>query len=64
MDRKLIHAGNSNLTERFLQENPNIISIRADKGNIKVALDKEFYLYKMIITFSDESESIKSSNSD
>jgi hypothetical protein len=34
-------------TKTFLKNNPNVLFIRADKGNTTVALDKPIYLKKM-----------------
>ena len=38
---------------RFLKDNPNFLFTRADKGNITVALDKNFYIDKIIDVLGD-----------
>jgi len=43
--KKLAHL--HNVTKRYLQNNPNIIFTKADKGNITVALDKRSYIEKV-----------------
>ena len=40
-------------TRRFLEQNPNLILTRADKGNITVALDRDVYIYKMNAMLGD-----------
>jgi len=45
IDDILIHMQNA--TRQFCQENQNIIFTKADKGNITIAMDKEFYIKKM-----------------
>jgi len=35
------------LTTRFCKNNPNILFIRADKGNVTVALDRNEYIKKI-----------------
>lgn len=39
--------------EKFLSEHPDIIVIRADKGNVTVALDRANYLNKMSVMLGD-----------
>jgi len=36
-----------NLAKQFCHKNQNIIFTKADKGNITVALDKQFYIKKL-----------------
>jgi len=45
IDVKLSHWLHA--TRQFCKKNPNIIFTKADKGNITVAMDKNFYLKKM-----------------
>jgi len=44
-ERKIQHLLKS--TEKFIEEHPDILFTRADKGNITVALNKNFYIEKM-----------------
>lgn len=38
---------------RFIRENPDVISIRADKNNVTVALNKKKYLEKISVFLKD-----------
>lgn len=51
VNKILINA--STITKNFMQDNPNIIFSRADKGNVTVAMDKNTYLSKMLDLFKD-----------
>jgi len=50
-DRKIIDALYA--TKTFINDNPDIIFTRADKGNTVVALDRTDYKYKMDLSLSD-----------
>jgi len=52
IDSKLIYL--HNVTKRFCRENQNIIFTRADKGNVTVAMNKEFYIHKIEEILNDE----------
>lgn len=41
-------------TKRFINNNPEIIITRADKGNITVAIDKKTYEQKMLELLEDK----------
>ncbi|XP_057325921.1 uncharacterized protein LOC130667978 [Microplitis mediator] len=41
------------VTSKFIKENPEIIFLKADKGNVTVVVDREFYISKMMILLND-----------
>lgn len=43
------------LTTKFCRDNPNILFTRADKGNVTVAMTKEYYINKMENILKDNS---------
>jgi len=43
-----------NMTKKFCKNNKNIIFTKADKGNVTVAMDKDFYINKMEELLNDQ----------
>jgi len=43
-----------NITAKFCKNNPNIIFIKADKGNVTVAMDREEYISRIEVMLQDE----------
>jgi len=43
-----------NMTKKFCKNNKNIIYTKADKGNVTVAMDKDFYINKIEELLNDQ----------
>ena len=50
----IAYIGALRSTKSFINNNPNIIFTRADKGNVTVALDKDLYMRQMQFLLEDE----------